>query len=241
MREFFQDSAIVIIRLITILPLTLFVALYMGKRAIGELPVFDFLIVLILGSIVGADIADPNIKHLPTAVAIVSIGLLQRFVSSVKISHRKLGKLITFEPTVVIQEGQFLNKNLKQVGYSIDNVLQMLREKDIFDVCEVEAAFIEPAGTLSVLKKADSQPVTLKDLKIKRRSSSIAYPVILEGMIEVRVLEYFKLDETWLYEQLTFQKVTDINSVFFASLNTNLELHISLKDKTPVPVLPVQH
>ncbi|MCS3600250.1 uncharacterized membrane protein YcaP (DUF421 family) [Bacillus sp. JUb91] len=36
----------------------------MGKRAIGELPIFDFLIIITLGAVVGADIADPSIKHL---------------------------------------------------------------------------------------------------------------------------------------------------------------------------------
>lgn len=121
----------------------------MGKRSIGELPVFDFLVILALGAVVGADIADPKIEHLHTAVAIVLIGLLQRGVSILAIKVRKFGKMITFEPTVVIHNGGLIEENLKKVRYSIDNILQMLREKDTFSLDEVELAVLEANGRLS--------------------------------------------------------------------------------------------
>lgn len=241
MTEFLKDSSYVLLRIVTILPLTLFMTLYMGKRAIGELPVFDFLIILILGSVVGADIADPDIKHLPTAVAIVGIALIQRFVSHIKLTHRKLGRLITFEPTVVIQNGKFVINNLKNVGYSLDNILQMLREKDVFDVSEVEIALIEPAGTLSVLKKTEKQAVTLKDMKIKRGSSTLALPIIIEGKVEKGILSKFDRDETWLIQQLMRQQINDINEVFFASINSQLELHVSLKNEVDINPLEFKH
>lgn len=64
----------------------------MGRRSIGELPVFDFLVILILGAVVGADIADPNIEHLHTAVAIVLIGGLQMLIAKWAIT---IGSLVS--------------------------------------------------------------------------------------------------------------------------------------------------
>ena len=87
MFEFIKDILIIFARILTILPLLLFITLFMGKRAIGEIPVFDFLIVIILGALVGADIADPNIEHFPTALAIIFIGIFQRVVANLKISN----------------------------------------------------------------------------------------------------------------------------------------------------------
>lgn len=78
MIEFLKETGLIFGRIITILPLLLIVTLLMGKRAIGELPVFDFLIIVTLGAVVGADIADPSIHHLPTAMAIIGIGILQK-------------------------------------------------------------------------------------------------------------------------------------------------------------------
>ena len=63
MLDFIKDMLIILARILTILPLLLFITLFMGKRAIGEIPVFDFLIVIILGALVGADIADPEMSY----------------------------------------------------------------------------------------------------------------------------------------------------------------------------------
>ena len=229
------------IRILTVLPLLLFVTLYMGKRAIGELPVFDFLIIVILGAVVGADIADPEIKHLPTAVAIISIALIQKLVAYLKISKRKFGHLITFEPTVIIQNGKLLNKNLKKIHYSIDNILQMLREKDIFDINEVETAIIEASGNLSVLKKPEKNIVTREDMNIPMKVSGMTYPVIIEGKIYSQVLSELNHDEAWLLKQLKNQNINDLHEVFFAAINQKSELQISLKNQSNIKVPLIKH
>ncbi|HFK1549305.1 DUF421 domain-containing protein [Bacillus albus] len=80
MIDFFKEISLVLLRIITILPLLLFVTLYMGKRAIGELPIFDFLIIITLGAVVGADIADPSIKHFPTVITIIAMGISKKLL-----------------------------------------------------------------------------------------------------------------------------------------------------------------
>ncbi|CDQ18163.1 Uncharacterized membrane protein YcaP, DUF421 family [Halobacillus karajensis] len=241
MVEFMKEILLVLGRILTILPLLLFITLFMGKRAIGELPIFDFLIIVTLGAVVGADIADPGIKHLPTAIAIVGIGILQRVVAKWKISNRTIGRLLTFEPTIIIQNGKFLNHNLKKIRYSIDNILQMLREKDVFDINEVEIAIIEANGEISVLKKAQKNSVTLEDMKISKTTSAISYPVIVEGEIYSSVLHHFNLNEDWIKQQLSQRDIIDIKHVFFASINHNLELQFSLKDESDLTLPPIKH
>ncbi len=180
--EFLKDSGLVLGRIITILPLLLLVTLYMGKRAIGELP--------------------------------------------------------TFEPTIVIQNGKLLKKNLGRIHYSIDNVLQMLREKEIFDISEVETAIIEASGNLSVLKKSEKNAVTREDMKLAIKTSAMTYPVVIEGIIYSQVLNYLCLDEAWLMGQIKDRKLS-LQDIFLASINQDHELHISLKneDNIRVPIL----
>lgn len=224
-----KELLIVGARIFTIIPLMLFMALCMGKRSIGELPVFDFLIMIILGSVVGADIAEPQIPHIHTAVAIVLIGIVQWLVSKAAIKYRKLGHLITFEPTIVVQDGKLIFKNLKRIRYSIDNILQMLREKDVFDISEVHLGIIEANGRISVLKKDDKSPVTHEDMKLPKQSEVISYPVIIEGKIYSEVLEKLKLSEDWLQKQLENMNMNNMEEIFFASINDKKELHVSLK------------
>ncbi|MGN8646077.1 DUF421 domain-containing protein [Gracilibacillus sp. HCP3S3_G5_1] len=236
-----SELLIVVGRVLTILPLLLLVTIFMGKRAIGELPVFDFLVIITLASVVGADIADPNINHFPTIIAVIMIGLLQKCVSYLKIANRRVGRLITFEPTIVIYDGTILQSNLKDTGFSIDNILQMLRDKDVFDISEVEIAIIEANGTLTVLKKPEKRTVTPEDLEIKQPISSFSIPVIMEGSVYTKALEARNLSEEWLLQELRKKGITNPKEVFFASINMLNEIHLSLYDDQYIMTPPIQH
>jgi len=239
--ELMKELLILLGRVVTILPLMLIVTLFMGRRSVGELPIFDFLILMSLGAVVGADIADPNIEHIHTAVAVVLIGILQKSVAILKIRYRKFGKLLTFEPTIVIMDGVMLNNNLKKIQYSIDNMLLLLREKDIFDLSSVHLAIIEGNGNLTVMKKPLKETVTNEDLKIEKLHVEISYPVIVEGKMYKEVLAYLQFSPTWLTEKLRTAGVEEINQVFFAALDKEGNLTISLKDEKLKDLPPIIH
>ncbi|KAA0546159.1 DUF421 domain-containing protein [Bacillus sp. BGMRC 2118] len=238
--ELIKEFAIVLGRIVTILPLVLFMTLYMGRRSIGQLPIFDFLAIITLGAVVGADIADPNIEHIHTAFAIVMIALFQKLVARLKIHNRWFGRLITFEPTVVIQDGEMIIKNLNRIQYSVDNILLMLREKEIFDISEVHLAIIEGSGNISVLKKGESTPVTRKDLSLPNNTVSLGIPLIVEGKLYEAILEEFSLNREWLEKELQAKGILHISDVFFASINVNKQLQITLHHQT-IKTTPIFH
>ncbi len=114
-----------------------------------------------------------------------------------------------FEPTVVVHNGNILMRNLQKVRYSIDNILQMLREKDIFNLDEVELAVLEANGRLSVYKKPLKSAVTIEDLGLVKQQKGLAYPLILEGTVSYEVLFYINKnkDMSWLESQLQYVPV----------------------------------
>ncbi|WP_372631411.1 DUF421 domain-containing protein [Cohnella sp.] len=236
--EFLKDAMLVTGRIVTIFPLMLILGLFMGKRSIGELPVFDFLVIIALGAVVGADIADPKIEHVHTAVSIVLIGLLQRVVSALTLKSRKFGKLITFEPTVVVHQGNFIVNNLKKMRFSIDNILQMLREKDIFHLGDVELAVLEANGKLTVYKTDLKSVPTFEDLGLVKQRSGLSYPLIIEGNVNEKTLSYLKKDLLWLESQLKM-KGRRLNEIFYASVDELGDLHISGQAAGSPP--PIRH
>ncbi|UQD51802.1 DUF421 domain-containing protein [Bacillus methanolicus] len=241
MLESVKEIFVVYGRIITLVPLLLITILFIGKRSISELPVFDFIIIITLGVVVGAAIAIPDISLLRTTVAISAIGFIQRVISSLIIKNRRISKWITFEPTVVIQNGHFLVGNLKRIRYSLDNILQMLREKDIFNVNDVELAVVEANGNLSVYKNSNKSFVTIEDLEIKKKHEGMSYPVIVEGKIESSVLNQLNLNEKWLKNQLQKKGIDKLDSIFFASINDKHELHFSFVNDVTKPAHPIVH
>ncbi|MFD1906412.1 DUF421 domain-containing protein [Paenibacillus rhizoplanae] len=96
---------------------------------------------------------------------------------------------------------------MKKERYPIDNILQMLREVDIFDISEVDTAVLEANGKLTAFKKAEKCAVTRNDLGISIQVPAISYPVIIEGRIEKGDLgKKLNLTEAWLCEQLNSKK-----------------------------------
>ncbi|MZP29156.1 DUF421 domain-containing protein [Heliobacterium undosum] len=214
-------------RIITIMGLLLILTLLTGRRKIGELPVFDFLVVITVGSIVGADIAEPRVKHLPTVYAVILVLLIQTGFGYLSMKHRPFGRLVNFEPIVVIENGQFVKANLRKLRYTVDNVLMLLREQGVFDLREVEFAIIESTGRLSLLKKAQKQPLTPSDLQIDTGYKGLSIPLIVEGNIDDMALLRLDLSKDWLMSQLKTQGILSETEVFFAAVNSDGSLYIS--------------
>ena len=217
----------VTLRMLTIIPFFLIVALLMGKRHIAELSVFDFIIAITLGAVAGADLADPAVPHGPTFLTIIGLGLIHYFLSKLILKNRKVAHWLTFDPTVVMQNGVILKKNLAKLRYSVDELLTHLREKGVFDLQEVEFAVLEPTGVLSVLKKSQYQPATAKDLKIATPYKGLSTPVILEGKVYYEGLASLNLSEEWLRKKIQEKGYHEPEDVFLGVLNTQGELYLS--------------
>lgn len=223
-----MEYLVIFARIISIMSLLLFCTLIiMGKRPIGEMPVFDFLSIIVLASIVGADIADPDIKHLPTAFAVVVLALFQRIIAEIAIRNRWFKHLINFEPTVILKDGVFIYKNIKKIKYSIDEVLMLLRDKDIFDIGKLSFAIIESNGKLSVSKKTEDEVITLKDLKIEPSGDNNFNTIILEGKLQFDKLKLLNKSEQDIIKIINSRGYNCFKDIFYASMNKDQSINIS--------------
>jgi uncharacterized membrane protein YcaP (DUF421 family) len=220
--------AVTLWRLVSIMALTLAVTLtIMGKRPIGRLPVFDFLVIIVMGAVVGADVADPAVPHGPTAFAVIILGLLQLTVRKLVLRWRPLGRMLTFEPTVVIQDGQLRPEALRSIDYTIDEVLMFARGQGVFDLSEVEYAVVEPNGSLSVLKRIEHSPVTVGSLQVVAESSGLPREIILEGRVRPGELDRAGLTRQDLEDELRRQGYQSPGEVFYGSINARGEWYFS--------------
>lgn len=230
---------LVFFRILTIMSLLLTVNLLLtGKRLVGEMPIFDFLVVITMGSLVGADIADPNIEHLPTAFALVVLGIFQFTMNKFILNSRKFSKLVTFEPTLIMENGQFLVNNMKKIRYTLDKILMLMREKDIFDLKDVQYGIIEPNGKLTVLKKAELMPLTPKDMSLSVTPHDIPIPVVLEGRLDEVGIKEANLDKNLILRLLKEQGYEAIDTIFFAaySLQQGLQIYPYQRNNSSIDI-----
>jgi uncharacterized membrane protein YcaP (DUF421 family) len=155
----------------------------------------------------------------------------------VSLKSRPVRKVIAGEPTVIIHNGKILEANLKKMHYNLDEMLMQLREKDVFDINEVEFAILEPSGVLSVAKKSQMSSPTRSDLNLSSEYEGISTELILEGEIIHQNLKQIGLDDKWLLKELQNRGVKDIKDVDLAILSSKGNLYVDMsQDSLSTPV-----
>src|SRR5690606_7188476 len=103
------------------------------------------------------------------------------FLQWITLHFRGVAKYINGEPVILIMNGQIMEKNLKKMRYTIDDLLTQLRHQKIFDLKVVEFAILETDGKISVLKKSQYAEVTPDDLKIPTKYRGLSTELIYDG------------------------------------------------------------
>jgi uncharacterized membrane protein YcaP (DUF421 family) len=211
----------------------------MGKKLLGQLTFFDFVTGITLGTIGGAFVTT-EVRGYYVLVSAVMFAVLVFITGIITLKNVTARKLIEGEPVIVMQNGKIYEDNMKKVRYNQDDLMMQLREKDVFNMDEVEFAILEPHGKLSVLKKSQNQNVTLKDLNIPSYYKGISTEIIRDGRIQESNLKDNSLTHEWLYNKLSDQGIKNIEEVFLATLSSHGKLYIDLHNDNPPFVQKVE-
>lgn len=223
-----NEGLVVFIRSIISFFSLLIFAKILGKQQISQLTFFDYVLGITIGSIAASLSTDLSSRSWPHWIGLLTWAFLGYLMEILTLKFRYVAKYIEGEPTIVIMNGQIMENALKKMKYSISEIMELLRNKSVFDLTEVDFAIIEPNGQLSLLKKAEYQTVTAKDMHIQKTSSGISTELIYDGIIIEENLRQLNKDKHWIMAQLKQQGIYDPSEVFLATLNPAGSLYLDL-------------
>jgi uncharacterized membrane protein YcaP (DUF421 family) len=210
---------------------TLFImARFMGKREIAQLTYFDYIVGITIGSLTANVTLNQSISFWHGLITLVLFASLQVITAVVAFQSRKVRKVIDGERTLLIEQGQIRDKNLKKERLNIDELNMMLRTQNVFKLADVEFAYLEPNGQVSVQKKPSKQPVTPNDLQINPSSSGKGHLVIEQGKILTDVIHQMKITEAWLISEINKQGY-DLQDVCYVQIDDQNNLYVDLNDQ----------
>lgn len=64
----------------------------------------------------------------------------------------KFRNIICGNPIVIIKDGKILEKQLKKLRISYEDLYSLLRQQEVFDVTQIKYAIVETNGSVSLLK-----------------------------------------------------------------------------------------
>ncbi|GAA5417815.1 UPF0702 transmembrane protein YetF [Paraliobacillus ryukyuensis] len=222
----FDEALVVLVRVIISFFSLLIYTRLLGKQEVGQLSFFDYINGITIGSIAATLATDLSSKAWAHWVGLSGYGLLTFLLQFITVKNRYLGKVLDGEPTVVIEDGKILEKNLMKMRIKVGEIMLLLRDRGIFDISQVKLAVLEINGNLSVLQKSEYLPVTPKDLNIHTTPSALSTEVIQDGIIIEQNLQQRKKDRNWLLQQLQAQGITEVHQVFYALILPNDQLYI---------------
>jgi uncharacterized membrane protein YcaP (DUF421 family) len=199
-----------------------------GRKLLAQMSYFDFTVAITIGTITGSYVVQ-MVEGMWVLISPVLLSLLAITFDYLHLKSLKLRKLTEGEPVIIIQNGNILDNNMKKLRYHLDNLEAQLREKGVFDLSEVEFAVIEPHGQLSVLKKSQNLPVTPKDMSIQTSYKGISTELIKDGQLLEQNLVQSNLTIDWLNNELRLKNIKNMSDVFYAAVNTDKVLYVSLK------------
>lgn len=200
-----------------------------GKRQVADLEPFDLIVTLVIADVGSNAISDTNIPLLYSIVPIIGLYLVQQAMAKLCLKSDRFRHLICGTPQLLIRNGALQERVMRQTNYTVNDVIDHLREKDVFNIDEVADAILETNGSMSVrLKPAHAQP-TKADLGLPLEEERSPRLVMLEGKVP-KAASKAGWDEKRLFGCLK-QKGVSPEQVLFAQESSDGTLLVQLFEK----------
>ena len=175
----------------------------MGKREVGQLGIIDLIVSILIAELVAISIEDIKKSIFLTIIPISVLIIIEITLAFISIKSRTFRLLLAGKPSIIISHGKINYKEMVKQRYSLDDLLLSLRQQSIKSIEEVEYAFLETNGKLSIFK-----------YNLLKLNSNYPAALIVDGVIQDKTLKEIKKSKTWLYLYLRSQQL-DLQDIFY--------------------------
>ena len=152
-----------IVRTLLFYLLLLLVVRLLGKRQIGQLQPEELVVTILISDVATMPLQDMQIPLFQPLMIIAAIVACELLFSVLSLKSRKFRTLVQGHAIPIVRNGTLDQSLLRKIRYTVDDFLEALRLKDVFDIAQAEHVYVESNGSLSVLQK--QQPPAAQQTK----------------------------------------------------------------------------
>lgn len=207
---------IIIIRTTILYLIIVFALRLMGKKQLGELQPSELVTTIMVSNIATLSLEDSTMPMIMGVIPILMIVTLDVLMSGVVLKSNRVRKIVSGSPKVIMSNGVIDQNEMRNLRYTIDDLVESMREQQIFDISTVQYAIVETTGKINFLEKA--QPaVNPPEIIIK------------DGEVNKDGLSRTNLGDGWLQATLRENKLKE-RDVFLMTADVNACYHIVRKE-----------
>ena len=180
------------------------IGLMLSDAIVRVIGIIDLIVSILIAELVAISIENINDSIWLTIVPLGLLVFLELFLAFVSIKSRTFRTFFGGKPSLIICNGHVNYQEMVKQRYSMDDLLLSLRQKSIKNIEEVEYAFLEPNGKLSIFK-----------YNFFRTKSDYPMPIIVDGELQAKALFQIHKNKVWL-ERMLAKKNLAISDVFYA-------------------------
>ncbi len=213
----------VIFRTVFMYMLIVFSMRIMGKKNLGEFQPSDLVSTILISNLTSVVIEEP---HLPIAYSISSILIIMSievFISAVGRKSSKFARITQGQSMILVENGVINQQTMKTLRFTVRDVLEALRNKDIFYIEEVNLAIVETTGAVNVYKDPDAKSNIKKD-------AIPPLPVIIDAEIISDNLGSLNCNPDKILKILN-KAGKDINSILLMTMDGAGKYNITVKEE----------
>lgn len=203
-----------------ILYIVIIVALrIMGKRQVGELSPSELVVTILISELAAIPMQDNGIPLISGIVPILTLLSLEIIISTITLKSNRFRRIIVGQSSMLIQDGNINQKEMKRLRLTLSELLEELRLKDYPDIKQVRYAILETSGKLTVIPYPQYETPTRDELKLTATDNPLPLSVILDGKIIWENVKKLNKDSNWIHKLLKQKGYAKPHSIFLLQVD----------------------
>ncbi len=214
---------IVLLRTVFLYGLVILVIRLMGKRQIGELQPYEFVITIMISDLAALPMQDTRLPLILGVIPIITLLFIKTILSLLQLKSQKARKILEGEPCILIARCKIRYDILKKQQINLDELMEEIRLAGYFDLSEIEFGILENNGQMSFLTSNKNSSSSDSNTSNNSSSQKPQLPIIyiLDGEFNRNSLTSSPKGDEWIIKELKKHKINSIKDVLIAMTDTN--------------------
>lgn len=139
------------------------------RRRTGALSIADLLVIVVIADAAQNAFSKDYRSITEGIVLVLTIVFWDRTLDRLSFNYPSIRRFLHAPPLLIVRNGRMIRKHMEEESLTDDELLSHLREAGIADLSQVERAYLEDDGQISIIKRKDQA----QDPKAKKPSEDV--------------------------------------------------------------------
>jgi uncharacterized membrane protein YcaP (DUF421 family) len=129
----------------------------MGKRQIGQLQPFEFVITILVAELAAVPMSDVSIPIVYGIIPVAIVFIMHFVLTALSVKSIRFRRFFNGKPVIVINENGIDAESLKKLNMNVNDLMASIRSSEYFSIEQVKFAIVETGGKISILPNDEAQ------------------------------------------------------------------------------------